>query len=243
MVIHARNYWQEDAICFLSLWKVEWITENQSRKYYSRNTPYIKRALCPAFGTLQPACKRKSPVSRQETSEETASKVLCPAFGTLQPACKRKSPVLTELLPYQGTNGLDGLPPRQKGNKKEDIPVLTGISSLTWKKGGYLLSRFAGSTIGVSGLNFSVRNGKRWDTAAIATIISDSGIHAAQHYIGKRRIIPLTSNQQNIKKQTGMYMKKHPCEKKYRVPDKSFRAISSARLWRRRLYTCILSTL
>ena len=86
------------------------------------------------------------------------------------------------------------------------------------KKGGYLLSRSAGSTIGVSGLNFSVRNGKRWDTAAIATIISDSGIHATQHYIGKRRIIPLTSNQQNIKKQTGMYMKKHPCEKKYRVP-------------------------
>ena len=126
--------------------------------------------------------------------------------------------------------------------KKEDIPVLTGISSLTWKKGGYLLSRFAGSTIGVSGLNFSVRNGKRWDTAAIATIISDSGIHTAQHYIGKRRIIPLTSNQQNIKKQTGMYMKKHPCEKKYRVPSKSFRAISSARLWRRRLYTCTLST-
>ena len=163
MVIHARNYWQEDAICFLSLWKVEWITENQSRKYYSRNTPYIKRALCPAFGTLQPACKRKSPV-------------------------------LTELLPYQGTNGLDGLPARQKGNKKRGYPVLTGISSLTWKKGGYLLSRFAGSTIGVSGLNFSVRNGKRWDTAAIATIISDLGIHTAQHYIGKRRIIPLTSN-------------------------------------------------
>ena len=211
MVIHARNYWQEDAICFLSLWKVEWITENQSRKYYSRNTPYIKRALCPAFGTLQPACKRKSPV-------------------------------LTELLPYQGTNSLDGLPPRQKGNKKRGYPVLTGISSLTWKKGGYLLSRFAGSTIGVSGLNFSVRNGKRWDTAAIATIISELGIHAAQHYIGKRRIIPLTSNQQNIKKQTKMYMKKHPCEKKYRVTDKSFRAISSARLWRRRLYTCTLST-
>ena len=86
------------------------------------------------------------------------------------------------------------------------------------KKGGYLLSRFAGSTIGVSGLNFSVRNGKRWDTAAIATIISDSGIHAAQHHFEEGRIIPLTSNQQNIKKQTKMYMKKHPCEKKYRVP-------------------------
>ena len=69
--------------------------------------------------------------SRQETSEETASKVLYPAFGTLQPAYKRNSPVLTELLPYQGTDSLDGLPARQKGNKKEDIPVLTGISSLT----------------------------------------------------------------------------------------------------------------
>ena len=97
-------------------------------------------------------------------------------------------------------------------------------------KGGYLLSRSAGSTIGVSGLNFSVRNGKRWDTAAIATIISELGIHAAQHHIEEGRDIPLTSNQQNIKKQTGMYMKKHPCEKKYRVPSKSFRAISSARL-------------
>ena len=187
MVIHARNYWQEDAICFLSLWKVEWITENQSRKYYSNN-PYFNSSL------------------------------------------------------IKGQTALTDYRHGKKETKKEDIPVLTGISSLTWKKGGYLLSRFAGSTIGVSGLNFSVRNGKRWDTAAIATIISDSGIHAAQHYIGKRRIIPLTSNQQNIKKQTGMYMKKHPCEKKYRVPDKSFRAISSARLWRRRLYTCTLST-
>ena len=38
------------------------------------------------------------------------------------------------------------------------------------KKGGDLLSRGLGSTIGASGLNFSVRNGKRWDTGAIATI-------------------------------------------------------------------------
>ena len=62
--------------------------------------------------------------SRQETSEETASKVLYPAFGTLQPAYKRKSPMLTELLSYQGTNGLDGLPARQKGNKKRGYPRL-----------------------------------------------------------------------------------------------------------------------
>ena len=158
------------------------------------------------------------------------------ASARIRPPCWRNCSLT------KGQTALTDYRHGKKETKREDIPVLTGISSLTWKKGGYLLSRFAGSTIGVSGLNFSVRNGKRWDTAAIATIISDSGIHAAQHYIGKRRIIPLTSNQQNIKKQTGMYMKKHPCEKKYRVPDKSFRAISSARLWRRRLYTCTLST-
>ena len=34
------------------------------------------------------------------------------------------------------------------------------------KNGGYLLSHLR-STIGVSGLNFSVRNGKRWNPAAI----------------------------------------------------------------------------
>ena len=166
-------------------------------------------------------------------------RALCPAFGTLQPAYAPHADGIALLPRDKQPWRITGTAKRKQ---KRGYPVLTGISSLTWKKGGYLLSRFAGSTIGVSGLNFSVRNGKRWDTAAIATIISDSGIHAAQHYIGKRRIIPLTSNQQNIKKQTGMYMKKHPCEKKYRVPDKSFRAISSARLWRRRLYTCTLST-
>ena len=36
-----------------------------------------------------------------------------------------------------------------------------------WKRGGYLLSRLAGSTIGAGGLNFSVRDGKRWVPAAV----------------------------------------------------------------------------
>ena len=40
------------------------------------------------------------------------------------------------------------------------------------KGGGDLLSRLR-STIGAVGLNFSVRNGKRWNTNAIATIIAD----------------------------------------------------------------------
>ena len=38
------------------------------------------------------------------------------------------------------------------------------------KKGGDLLSHFR-STIGAEGLNFSVRNGKRWNTLAITTYI------------------------------------------------------------------------
>ena len=39
---------------------------------------------------------------------------------------------------------------------------------LPGKNGGDLLSHL-GSTIGVTGLNFSVRNGKRWNPGAIAT--------------------------------------------------------------------------
>ena len=56
---------------------------------------------------------------------------------------------------------------RGKITKKESLRI--GIQKLSLKKGGYLLSHFVGSTIGVGGLNFSVRNGKRWNTAAIAT--------------------------------------------------------------------------
>ena len=38
------------------------------------------------------------------------------------------------------------------------------------KNGGYLLSHLR-STIGAGGLNFSVRDGKRWDPATIATLM------------------------------------------------------------------------
>ncbi|WP_440441459.1 hypothetical protein, partial [Paraprevotella clara] len=51
-------------------------------------------------------------------------RLICPAFWALQPAYKRKSPVLTELLSYQGTDSLDGLPTQQKGNKKRGYPRL-----------------------------------------------------------------------------------------------------------------------
>ena len=55
--------------------------------------------------------------------------------------------------------------PLLPANKKTREPTLT-IDSLLG--GGYLLSHFR-STIGVVRLNFSVRNGKRWDPHAITT--------------------------------------------------------------------------
>ena len=48
-----------------------------------------------------------------------------------------------------------------------------------FKDGGYLLSHLR-STIGVNGLNFSVRNGKRWNPAAIATWMSVQGLYNGQ---------------------------------------------------------------
>ena len=54
----------------------------------------------------------------------------------------------------------------RSGNKKTREPTLT-IDSLLG--GGYLLSHFR-STIGVVRLNFSVRNGKRWDPHAMTTL-------------------------------------------------------------------------
>ena len=45
--------------------------------------------------------------------------------------------------------------------------ALIGVSYL--KKGGDLLSRLVDSTIGATGLNFSVRDGKRWNPGAVTT--------------------------------------------------------------------------
>ena len=56
------------------------------------------------------------------------------------------------------------VPPK---HKKPPCNILHG-GSRSKKDGGDLLSRLAGSTIGAGGLNFSVRNGKRWIPAAIA---------------------------------------------------------------------------
>ena len=53
--------------------------------------------------------------------------------------------------------------------------------------GGYLLSHFR-STIGVVRLNFSVRNGKRWDPHAITTLVR---FQCACHFCGVAPVIRL----------------------------------------------------
>ena len=54
-------------------------------------------------------------------------------------------------------------------NKKIRLQVISTWKRILIKIGSYLLSHLIGSTIGVDGLNFSVRDGKRWNTVALAT--------------------------------------------------------------------------
>ena len=56
-----------------------------------------------------------------------------------------------------------------KAYKKDSYQIITLIGVSCIKKGGDLLSRLMDSTIGATGLNFSVRNGKRWNPGAITT--------------------------------------------------------------------------
>ena len=62
------------------------------------------------------------------------------------------------------------LPTPQKESRPQGISPSDGFHS---KSGGYLLSHQNGSTIGADGLNFSVRNGKRWNTVTITTIMTE----------------------------------------------------------------------
>ena len=55
----------------------------------------------------------------------------------------------------------------KKENEKREFETLR--LKLPLKVGGLLLSHFR-STIGAGGLNFSVRNGKRWTPAAITAL-------------------------------------------------------------------------
>ena len=66
-----------------------------------------------------------------------------------------------------------GSPPHPwAGCTKKESPESSSLNSGGLRQnGGYLLSHLR-STIGVAKLNFSVRNGKRWDLRAITTLIS-----------------------------------------------------------------------
>ena len=85
-------------------------------------------------------------------------------------AKKRPSPGRAEKGQYIGK---ELRPSRPLQAKKASLPRMTGEGTRTFgKDGGDLLSRLR-STIGAVGLNFSVRNGKRWNTNAIATRMGD----------------------------------------------------------------------
>ena len=61
--------------------------------------------------------------------------------------------------------GEDSYPTNIKRSVSSRVDLETDLNKI----GSYLLSHLIGSTIGVDGLNFSVRDGKRWNTVALAT--------------------------------------------------------------------------
>ena len=101
-----------------------------------------------------------------------------------------------------------------------------------WKKAATYSPALHCSTIGAGGLNFSVRNGKRWDTAAITTWLGVWLSHkqGKKEWRATRHLCPAASATSGADDTAEMR------------EVRKFRAISSARLWRRRLYTCALST-
>ena len=66
---------------------------------------------------------------------------------------------------YNKKRGLYSFTKRHKKKESQDFRLRT----LFKKKAVTYSPALHCSTIGASGLNFSVRNGKRWDTTAIAT--------------------------------------------------------------------------
>ena len=102
-------------------------------------------------------------------------------------------------------------PKARRVRAKKEGTARSAIPSKKWRQPTLPL---VCSTIGAGGLNFSVRNGKRWDPAAIAARISSI---------------------------FDIRWKETSCNTR-RNARKASRAISTARLWRRRLYTCCLST-
>ena len=111
------------------------------------------------------------------------------------------------------------------------------------QNGDYLLSRLR-STIGVNGLNFSVRNGKRWNPVAIVTLITlYCHIHTNKSSFFSSKN-PSTDASFHLSILSKPYLQATQQNWTYITATQGYklRAISNARLWRHRLYTCILST-
>ena len=111
------------------------------------------------------------------------------------------------------------------------------------QNGDYLLSHLR-STIGVNGLNFSVRNGKRWNPVAIVTLITlYCHIHTNKLSFFSSKISSTDASFTYLFFQSHIF-KQHNRTERISQPPQGYklRAISNARLWRHRLYTCILST-
>ena len=89
---------------------------------------------------------------------------LCPRFGAA--LCPRSGAALYHSAGEKGKKKKgERKREKKKGIKKREPGDFSSSSPLG---GDYLLSHFR-STIGVVRLNFSVRNGKRWDPHAIIT--------------------------------------------------------------------------
>ena len=131
--------------------------------------------------------------------------------------------------------------------------------------GGYLLSHFR-STIGVAGFNFSVRNGKRWSPRAIATLVRRAGKWSGRSPGLAVGFPPCKVGKRAVWKRADCAACEHSlslvdtrriqavgdscrplasgsciCYWGTCVPERVW-VISTARLWRCRLYTCGLST-
>ena len=159
-------------------------------------------------------------------------------------------------------------PTQRSGNKKALPLALLCASGGGLKNGGDLLSRLAGSIIGADGLNGSVRDGKRWNPVAVTTVIPyrllshlhplDVGQGAAvwgtygHNRKDSRQRFPQAIVVYTRPAASGRYscvsyvsvgiFPGLRCPLRETRRGGKLRAISSARLWRRRLYTCALST-
>ena len=88
--------------------------------------------------------------------------------GEQVPGCQLNTVEKIQVAKHLEALGVDVIEAGFPISSPGDFNSVVEISKASLKNGGYLLSHKR-STIGVTRLNFSVRNGKRWNPCAIAT--------------------------------------------------------------------------